>query len=144
MNHQNTVHLDMPASLKYLSVLSACLAEMLARVENLAEPEVTIYNVQLAIQEACTNIIEHAYGGQPDNRLSVTFTLDEGTHHLIIELQDTGQPFDETTVCPPDLDVPQEGGYGLFLMHALLDEVVYTPQSEYNCWRLVKQLVVCD
>jgi serine/threonine-protein kinase RsbW len=144
MNESNTIYLDMPANFKYLSVLSACLAEMLVKVENLTEPDLTIYNVQLAIQEACTNIVEHAYDGQSDRRFSVTLTLDDASNHLIVELEDTGQPFDKSHIEPPDLDTAQEGGYGLFLMYTLLDEVVYAPQPGRNYWRLVKQLVLHD
>ena len=73
----DTIRLDFPATHKYLNVLGACIHELLARVEGLAEPVVVSYNIQLAVHEACTNIVDHAYAGMPAGRLNITLTLSE-------------------------------------------------------------------
>ena len=59
---------------------------------------------------------------------------------LTVELSDTGMPFDATAVAPVNLESPQEGGYGLFLAEALMDEVHYERKAGRNIWRLTKRL----
>jgi serine/threonine-protein kinase RsbW len=142
MNCYDTIRLDLPATYKYLNILGACVTEMLSRVEGLSEPEVLAYNLQLAIHETCTNIIDHAYGEtQPENRIEITLKLEPVPRHLVMELQDTaGGSFDLSEVAEPDLENGQVHGYGLFLVRSLVDEVVYESQPGKNLWRLVKHL----
>ena len=58
----DVICLELPGTAKYLNVLTACIGEMLGRVEGLVEADQTIYNIQLAVHEGCTNIVDHAYG----------------------------------------------------------------------------------
>ena len=134
------IRLDLPASHKYLSILSACIAELLVRVENIDEREALTYNVQLAAHEACANIIDHAYAGQLERRIVITLTLAASPRRLIIDLHDTGCSFDLASVPEPNLDEAHVRGYGLFLMRSLVDEVTYVPRPEGNHWSLVKHL----
>jgi serine/threonine-protein kinase RsbW len=133
------IHLDLPASSKYLNVLSACIAEMLCRVEDMQDAQQITYNVQLAVHEGCTNIIDHAYERQ-GGRIGVRLELGWDPTRLIVELQDTGHSFDLSGTRHPDLSTPQVRGYGLHLMQHIMDEVVYQPSSGHNAWRLVKYL----
>jgi serine/threonine-protein kinase RsbW len=133
------IHLDMPATHKYLHLAGACVGEMLSRVGGIHEPEQTIYNIQLAIQEGCSNIVDHAYSGEPGS-LSITLILNDNPFTLTIELRDTGESFDPTSVEAPDLGVPQVRGYGMFIMRALMDEVVYESNAGTNCTRMIKWL----
>jgi serine/threonine-protein kinase RsbW len=134
----DTIRLDLPATHKYLNVLSACLAEMLTRVEDTSDLETIVYNVQLAVHEGCTNIVDHAYEEAENGRINVTLTLEN--HRLVVELQDAGRAFNPDAVPEPRLDEPQVHGYGLFLMRSLMDEVTYSPQPGNNRWRLIKNL----
>ena len=134
------IRLDLPASHKYLNILGACIAELLARVEHVDEREATIYNVQLAAHEACANVIDHAYEGDLDRRILVTLTLGDRPRRLLIELHDNGYSFDLATVPEPNLEEAHDHGYGLFLMRSLMDEVTYTSRPEGNHWVLVKHL----
>lgn len=99
------------------------------------------YAVQMAVDEACTNIIEHAYGGEGIGNIDCTYEVTEDS--LIITLRDKGHPFDPTRVSEPDLDVQLEeralGGLGVFLMRRLMDAVHhrYEPE-EGNVLTLVK------
>ena len=136
----DVVRLDLPASHKYLNVLGACLAEVLGRVEGLADPATSVYNVQLAVHEACTNVVDHAYAGRTGGRIRVTLTLATAPGRLVVELHDTGRSFDPAGVAEPRLGEPQVGGYGLFLVRQLMDEVSYEPRPDGNRWRLVKNL----
>lgn len=134
------IRLDLPATHKYLNILGACISELLTRVEDVAERDAISYNLQLAAHEACANIIDHAYEGALGCRILVTIILADCPRRLIIELHDTGYSFDPATVPAPNLDEAHDHGYGLFLMHSLMDEVTYTSRSEGNHWALVKYL----
>ncbi|MCB0210148.1 MAG: ATP-binding protein [Anaerolineae bacterium] len=133
------IQLELPAEHKYLNVVSACIAAMLERVETVSEHEIITYNIQLAVQEACTNIVRHAYKGQSGGRIEVTITL-EGKQRFVIDLADAGNSFIFSKDIDIDLNEPQIHGYGLFLMHQLLDEVDYKSDQHNNYWRLVKNL----
>jgi serine/threonine-protein kinase RsbW len=136
----DTIRLNLPATHKYLNVLGACITELLARVDGLVEPAVVSYNIQLAVHEACTNIVEHAYADLPLGRIEITFTLVEQPRRLIVDVHDTGHSFDISSVPAPDLDEAQIHGYGLFLIRSLMDEMTYIPQPGNNRWHLVKNL----
>ena len=84
-----------------------------------------IYAVELAVDEAATNIIEHAYQGEEKGKICCTFEIiPEG---LQVVLQDWGIPFDPLDVPEPTINVPleqvQSSGLGLFFMRKLMDEV---------------------
>ncbi|MCB8987612.1 MAG: ATP-binding protein [Ardenticatenaceae bacterium] len=110
---------------------------MLDREQALKEQDSLFYNIELAVHEACTNIVEHAYAGI-SGRIEIAFTLSEEHRQFIIELRDRGQSFNLADVQSPDLEQPQTSGYGLFLVHQLMDEVSYFPEPGNNRWRLVK------
>lgn len=140
MNEADIVRLDLPATYKYLHMLGPCLQSFLERVEDIPDREVVTYNVQLAVHEVCTNIVDHAYMGEPEGRINLSFALAQEPLRLVVELRDQGRVFNPDSVPPPDLEEAQVHGYGLFLVQSLMDDVVYVPQRGGNRWQLVKQL----
>ena len=85
------------------------------------------YAVQMAVDEACSNIIEHGYGGEGKGEIYLQFQqLADGIKVII---QDRGAPFDPDAVPAPNVEAPLEergeGGLGLFLMRQLMDEVIF-------------------
>jgi serine/threonine-protein kinase RsbW len=88
----------------------------------------TIDNIILAVDEACTNIIKHAYKYVPDGKIVITLRIDKQS--FTIEIVDFGKSFDPELVPNPDLqkyiDQGRVGGLGMFLMKTLMDEVKYT------------------
>ena len=140
LDDQDVIRLDLPANQRYLNILSVTVAAILQRVEDLPEPEVTIYNVQLAMQEVCTNIVRHAYSGMTDQRMQVCITFMPEARKLIIDVFDTGIAFDPDAVPEPDFDIGQAGGWGIFLIRQLMDEVTYAASDNKNRWRLTKNL----
>ncbi len=133
------VRLVIPATHRHLNLVGAVVAELLAREEGLAEPQIVSYNVQLALQEICANIVDHAYAGC-GGQIEMVMAVLQTPWRLVIDLSDTGRPFNPETEVTPDLDEVHEGGYGLFLARALLDEVSYRIHAGRNHWHLVKQL----
>ena len=88
-----------------------------------------IYAVQLASDEAFTNIIEHAYGGESNEIIECTCQFDDRA--LTIILHDCGTAFDPTAIISPDLNAPladrETGGLGIHFMRKLMDEVHFSP-----------------
>ena len=140
MRKNDIFQLDLPADLRYLHVIGACLGAILERAEGIEDPTGLRYNVELAVQETCTNIVEHAYAGRHDGRIAVQLTLSHTPHCLIVDVRDTGKSFNPDLVADPDLDTAQYRGYGLFLMKELMDQVTYQAGPAHNHWQLVKNL----
>ncbi len=91
-----------------------------------------VYNIQLATDEAASNIIEHAYDGVPDGVLDLSCGMEGET--LKIVLVDYGVSYDPAAVPMPDVkaDLSERkiGGLGIFLMRKLMDEVHYDPRKD--------------
>ena len=91
-----------------------------------------IYNIQLATDEAASNIIEHAYEGVSDGILELSCGMLDDTIKIV--LTDHGEPFDPGSIPMPDLkaDLTERkiGGLGIFLMRKLMDEVHYEPRED--------------
>jgi serine/threonine-protein kinase RsbW len=89
-----------------------------------------VYSVETAVEEACSNIIEHAYGGE--DRGSIECSCSSDDNGLTIRLCDTGKPFKPETVRDPDVRAPLKKrpshGLGLFIMRKWMDNV----QFEYK------------
>ena len=87
--------------------------------------EETVYAMQLAVDEACTNVIEYAYQGRRGQPVTVE-CRDEGGQCIVV-IRDRGRPFDPTLVPTPDLKAPVSkrriGGLGIYLMRKLMDDV---------------------
>jgi len=100
------------------------------------------FNLQLAVEEACMNVIEHAYGGK-GGEVTVCFEVDGAD--VQITVTDHGKPFDPDQVAMPDLSKPLEerpvGGLGIYLMQQLMDEVEFEFSAEGNRLRMVKRRV---
>ncbi|NUM47037.1 MAG: ATP-binding protein [Anaerolineales bacterium] len=140
MSFHEITRLDLPASYSSLETARTQLEATLARWPNLNLTEASLYNLQLALHETLTNIIEHAYEGIADGRIEIIFYFDQAHAQLMIELHDWGISFDPTVTPLPNFGHPQEHGYGLFLIHSLMDEVIYQTENNDNVWRLVKKL----
>lgn len=102
-----------------------------------------VYNIQLATDEAASNIIEHAYEGVNDGLLEISCGVNGSA--ITIVLVDHGESFDPSVVPVPDLkaDLSERkiGGLGIFLMRKLMDEVRYEaePRKKRNTLTMIKR-----
>jgi serine/threonine-protein kinase RsbW len=84
-------------------------------------------SVEMAMDEACSNIIEHAYEGIQSGDIECTCHYDDEAFTII--LRDHGRPFDVTAIPDPDVSASLEdrpiGGLGVYLMRKLMDEIRY-------------------
>lgn len=105
--------------------------------------ESSVGKLELAVDEACANVIEHAYGSDVTKEVVVRAVFDDSTIQIIV--QDTGRGFDPTHIPVENLkDLVRQrrsGGLGMQLMRTLMDEVHYeiTP-GEKNELRMIKRL----
>jgi serine/threonine-protein kinase RsbW len=101
-----------------------------------------VYAVDLAVDEAFTNIIEHAYGGEGKGNIQCTCLVKEDG--LTITLRDFGKPFNPDKIPAPNvksrLKDLRSGGAGLFLIRKMMDEVhfEFNPKSG-NVLTMVKR-----
>ena len=100
-----------------------------------------IYNIQLAADEAASNIIEHAYQGVRNGVLEISCGMRDGA--ITIIMVDHGESFDPSAIPLPDLkaDLSERkiGGLGIFLMRKLMDEVHYESKKSGNVLTMIKR-----
>jgi anti-sigma regulatory factor (Ser/Thr protein kinase) len=101
-----------------------------------------VYSVQLAADEACSNVIEHAYEDVPDGEIELICDAQEG--QITIVIHDHGREFDLSRVRKPnlsrELSEREIGGLGVFLIHRLMDEVRFESSKETgNTLTMVKR-----
>jgi len=110
---------------------------------NAGIPMATVEDIMLAVDEACTNIIKHAYKLSPDGEILLNIAYDENKFTIIII--DYGRSFEPETVPLPDLQKyyreHKVGGLGIYLMKSLMDDVKYTSiPGKYNQVLLSKKI----
>jgi len=111
----------------------AAIAEFVserAQLAGLTDDEV--FDVAMAVDEACTNAMEHAYDGRPDGQVRVCCYVEKD--EFVVRVTDYGRSFDPSAIGLPDLSGPLEerqiGGLGLYLMSQLMDRVEYRADEE--------------
>ena len=102
-------------------------------------PSLALGEIGLAVTEAVSNVIRHAYGGDASKELSVEVLLDE--RDFVVEIVDQGHTPHGLPEGEPDLDDPGPGGYGVFLVRTVMDEVEWSRESRGNVLRLRRRRV---
>jgi serine/threonine-protein kinase RsbW len=131
--------LEVPADFKYLDTISSVLTTIIERLDEPPEEPDARFSIVLAVHEACTNIIEHAYHGNA-GQIQVHIDLDSAGKKIVINLLDQGDPAEVENIKDKQPDFPRVKGYGLMLMRQLVDRVEYSREGDANRWRLEKFL----
>lgn len=79
------------------------------------------YELQLAVSEACTNSIKHAYAMAKGHTVVLSAEIDSSQIRVVVK--DFGVKLDPDSYQEPDLDNPSESGYGIYLLRRLMDEL---------------------
>ncbi len=94
---------------------------------------------KLAVDEAGTNIIRHAYR---DWKGDITIRMVIKEKNITVSLIDKGHSFDPNKVSDPDLkryiDIGKKGGLGIFIMRRMIDDIDYRKTVDGNELRLIK------
>lgn len=96
----------------------------------------------LAVEEACSNVCRHAYGGECGQ---IELTIESANGDVQVVLRDWGAAFDPLAVPTPDVTAPLEerslGGLGVYLMQQLMDQVNFEFDGETgNTLTMLKRL----
>ncbi len=130
--------LTVPATFDALATISDFVV---AQAQASGMDEHAVWEVQLATDEAATNVVQHSYAHATGDIVVGAAVLDDV---LEITLRDRGSPFDPANVPPPDLDSPLEerrtGGLGIYLMRKLMDSVEFVVENGDNVLRMRKRI----
>ncbi len=100
-----------------------------------------VYSIEMAVDEACTNIIEHAYEGEGKGNIRCTCLVDEDEFKVVIT--DQGKAFDPSSIPPPNLsknlEERQAHGLGLHFIRKWMDEVHFLSQGADNILTMIKR-----
>ena len=113
--------------------------------------ETAVFHIELACDEACTNIIEHAYGGEDKGEINISWQMKDSA--FTITFHDNGRSFNPGAVPQPalppsppnttsssDIDNVKVGGLGIHFMRQLMDNVQFHfDKKEGNTLVLVKK-----
>jgi serine/threonine-protein kinase RsbW len=127
-----------PARLEYLAKISEYILQAAHRA---GLDSSAVYAVQLAVDEAATNIIEHAYHLRGGEKIKCSYEiLPDG---IKIELVDYGDSFDPHIVPDPhvanSIEEVRPRGLGLFFMRKMMDEVTFEFTPEGNVLTMIKR-----
>jgi phosphoserine phosphatase RsbU/P len=129
--------IDIISDLKELSRARAFIREFCARLDQ-PPGEDTVNQLELAVTEAASNVMRHAYGGRSDRRIQLDAEAYED--RIVLRLHHLGQSFDPEAVRPPSFDGSREGGFGMFIISQSMDEVRYhRDERGRHCISMVKK-----
>jgi serine/threonine-protein kinase RsbW len=101
-----------------------------------------LYKIETAVDEACSNIIEHAYG--QENKGNIEVSVIPAPDKITITLIDFGEPFNPKKIKNPNLtsnlDDRDNHGLGVYMMKQWMDVVKFEAESNRNILTLVKNL----
>ncbi len=105
------------------------------------------FDLKLAVDEACSNIIEHGYAGSEPGPIGISF--DAQGEQVVVAITDRGHPFDAKAVRAPDLDARWEdrrvGGLGWHLISRSVDRIGYESDPQRgNRLTLVKKVTLTE
>ena len=129
--------MTIPSSTRYLEDVR----EFVTKKARSAEfSESVVEQLKIAVDEACTNVIKHAYDGEGEHVIDIAVIISRDK--LVVRLRDRGRSFDPTTYSEPNLiqfaKSRKAGGLGVHIINRLMDRVEYRTQGDVNECRLVK------
>lgn len=124
---QDDIHIDLASDPRLLTSVRGLVRQYLLN-EGFSNDRAG--EIVLAVDEACTNVIRHAYGGKAEGRLQLTVRLHDGAIEFI--LRDQGVPVslekcerkDDTTIVA---EAMTPGGLGVQFMYSVFDDVKFYP-----------------
>ena len=124
------IRLAIPARPEYISLCRLALTG-LSHVQELSEE--TLADLKLALTEACSNSVRHAYPNG-EGVVEVSYTL--AADRIVIEVCDNGEGFDLADRSAADADQLTEGGLGIAIIRAIADEFELGPGDDGRGSRL--------
>ena len=117
-NRVDDIELRVPSKAEYVSIVRAFVTDLARRLG--LSPSAT-EDIQVAVSEACANVVRHAYSPDHQER-EVVIRCSVRDSRLMMEVADCGQGFCETAL-PPQSVMDKDGGFGLSLIRSLMENV---------------------
>jgi serine/threonine-protein kinase RsbW len=139
----NRIELEVEARVENMATIDDFVADAMKKLGTEAQS----FQVQLAVNEACANIIQYAYSGDCGQPIHISCST--MGNDLVIRIKDKGKPFEPDSVPAPDtqsgLFERELGGLGIFLMKRMMHEVRYVFRAgEYNELIMTRHLLQED
>jgi serine/threonine-protein kinase RsbW len=135
------VELKIESDLKHLEAAGDFISETMRQL-GVQNPK-DVFDVQLAVDEALTNIITHAYEGQTGGTITIRCKM-TAPKEFTVQLRDKGTAFDPQTVANPDVNAPLEdreiGGLGIYFIKRYVQTVKYATNGKDNELTMTKTL----
>lgn len=123
--------LTVPSSTRFLEDVREFVAQHATEAE--FGPD-AVEQLKMAVDEACTNVIEHAYKGEGEKPIDVAVIIQPD--RLTVRIRDVGESFDPAKYREPDLVQfarnRKTGGFGVHIMRQLMDQVEYRTRGGTN------------
>ena len=129
LTEDGAVRLTIPAKPEYITLGRLALTG-LSRLRSL--PQETLADLKLALTEACSNSVRHAY---PEGGGSVQIVYDLQPDRLVIEVADDGEGFDPHARGDEQSEL-SEGGLGIAIIRSIADELEITARADGRGSRL--------
>jgi anti-sigma regulatory factor (Ser/Thr protein kinase) len=127
------------AEVEALSVFREFISDCCARSN---VPDETVFELKLAVDEACTNIIEHGYKGMNPGSIILSFRIE--SDRILVQITDFGHVFEPASAPKPDVEAALEdrplGGLGLFLIYKTMDNIDYESSEDGNTLTFTKYI----
>ncbi|MCU0640159.1 MAG: anti-sigma factor antagonist [Candidatus Krumholzibacteria bacterium] len=137
LKEKKTFNLEIPADENNLSEVRDFIADV-CRQAGFSKRETN--NTKLAMDEACTNIIKHAY---KDSAGSIRIEVNAYPGNIEVNIFDKGKTFEWSNIKDPDLqryvEIGKKGGLGIYLMNRLMDDLDYSSSPDGNRLYMAKR-----
>ena len=134
---RSTYHISIPSSTRHLEKVRRFVEEHTVEA---GFNEENVEQFKVAVDEACTNVIKHAYEGDEHHQVDVAVIID--TDRCTVCISDQGIAFSPEEYNQPDIfelaKKRQAGGFGVHIMRRLMDHVEYATHGKTNEVRLTK------
>ena len=131
------VSLTIPSAPDRLRLVRAAVSEA---AKTCGCSESCIRDIVLAVDEACQNIIRHAYGGDPDQEICID--VRSIGDRIVFYVMDFAEPVDKSLIKPRSLEEIRPGGLGTHFINECMDEAEYPPPPPGvgNLLRMIKRI----
>lgn len=134
LNKTKTIAFELRSAPEDSSLLSSKLGEFL---DKSCVPESAKYDVMICCDEVFSNIYMHAYERRPDGRIEFSAEVSNGSVVVTFTHYGSALPAGKSIKLPADFS---EGGYGLFIINELMDEVLTSRTGAANIITMKKYL----
>lgn len=128
---RSTHTLTIPSSTRYLEEVRNFVARHAVKAKF---PEQAVEQFKIAVDEACTNVIKHAYRGEDAHRIDIAVIVEKD--RFTVRIQDQGRAFRPEVYTEPDIFAlakkRRSGGFGVHIMRRLMDNVEYRQHGGTN------------